>query len=582
MKKLLLSLAAILFLFFTAFSQDCNIWDTEADILPCNEAGYFYVLLDFEYENVGDNGFRVQGNGNNYGNFEYGNVPVEIGPLLGDGTTIYEFVVIDNEIEGCSDWTAIDPVDCSGGGGECAIWDVWADIQPCNDAGYFYVLLDFEYENVGEEGFRVQGNGNNYGNFEYGDLPVEIGPLLGDGSSIYEFVVIDNQVEGCSDWTAIDPVDCFGGGGECDLGELIIEVLPCNDEGMFNVEIDFEYINTSAFFQAYANDIYFGPFEYADLPVELGPLEGDGETVYNFFVVDGEIPSCHEWAPIEPVDCDGTGGECEIGELQVEFLGCNDAGYYSVSLDFEFANVSDQGFLFYLNDGLYGDYLYSDLPITVEGLAGDGETQYDFYVRDIAFEECSNWRWVGPEECDGWGGGSNCAIWDVWADVNPCNDEGYFTVFLGFEYENVGENGFSVQGNGTDYGDFEYADLPVEIGPLLGDGTTVYEFGVSDNTFEGCSDWTEIDPVDCDVKGEGEWIQVFPNPSTSATSIKFHPTLSGKKDIYIYDPNGELVLEVKGFENQVYKTDGSFNKKGIYLYKVYVDGVELGGKLLIN
>lgn len=38
--------------------------------------------------------------------------------------------------------------------------------------------MDFEFENVGEEGFIIRGNGMNYGFFFYGDVLVMVGLIV--------------------------------------------------------------------------------------------------------------------------------------------------------------------------------------------------------------------------------------------------------------------------------------------------------------------------------------------------------------------------------------------------------------------
>jgi len=546
-------------------ANDCVIGEVFADPTECEE-GTFFVWLTFEYENV-SNAFKVVGNGNNYGVFEYEDLPVLIGPLEGDGVTIYEFVVIDMEFEECSNWTAIDPIDCEGGGGDCAIWDVYADPTECEN-GMFWVWITFEYENVSNT-FAVAGNGNEYGIFEYEDLPILIGPLEGDGVAVYEFVVFDLEFIGCTDWTAIDPIDCEGGGNDCEIGELIIDDHPC-EEGMFYVYFDFEHVNTSEYFHVYANNIYFGAFEYSDLPLDLGPLEGDGETVYNFHVIDGEDPSCHRWKPFGPIDCEGGGGDCIIGELWAEFIECDDEGYYWVLMNFEYSNVSEEGFKFFLNDELFGVYGYEELPIEVGPLAGDGQTQYDFYVRDIVYEDCSNWRWIGPEECEGWGG--ECNIWDVVAEVLPCTGNN-FNVMINFEFENVGDNGFKIVGNGNNYGIFGYEEVPITIGPFEGDGVTAYEFAVIDLTYEGCSDWTEIEPVDCGEVNFGDGIsedeiKVFPNPAKDKILITLPDISEEGYDLFVYNNYGSLIDKRDSQHVVSTEVDLKDYTPGIYFVKI--------------
>ncbi len=580
-KGLLCPLVILLFLNVSAINNfpPCEIGTPTATILPCNEEGNFYIKLNFEYGGIGEEGFSVQGNGNNYGSFEYGNLPVQIGPLEGDGTTIYEFVVIDNQYEDCTNWTAIDPVDC-GGSGDCEIWDVWADDHPCNDNGYFYVLLGFDYVNVGEEGFRVKGNGTNYGNFEYGDLPVEIGPLLGDGVTVYEFIVKDLQYNDCSDWTELGPIDCSVG-SDCDIYDMEIVVWPCNDDGFFWVDIDFEYENIGGEgFDAYVNDDYIGHFWYEQLPIEYGPLEGDGETIYNFFIVDTEFESCHDWEAIDPVDCEGGGGDCEIGELEIEILPCNEEGNFFVVVDFDYANVSDEGFKLFVNWDLYESYDYNDLPIEVGPLVGDGETPYHFLVRDIVYEDCASDGSIEAVDCEG--SGNTCEIGELDIEILPCNEGDNFFVEIDFEYANVG-TGFLLYVNEDLWDDYTYNALPIEVGPLAGDGTTSYGFLVKDAQHEDCNSFADIEPVNCD-QGDGVVESdniIYPNPNHRGDVFNINKELSIPRNIFIYDIEGDMILKEENSESDQFKINRRM-EAGMYFFVIETVGKTYRGKLIIE
>lgn len=399
-KNLLLTLLFFPFIIFTLNNRisACEIWDVEADIQPCNEDGTFYVLLTFEYENVGDDGFRVQGGGYNHGDFSYDDLPVQLGPLEGDGTTIYEFVVIDNQIEGCSDWTEIGPIDCEGAG-ECNIGEMEVEVLLCNDEGMFFTTLDFEYENVSEVGFNAYVNDEYFGEYDYEDLPIEIGPLEGDGETIHNFFIVDAEFVDCHGWHAIDPVDCEEG-GECEMGGLEIEILPCNEAGNFYTLIDFEYANVSEEgFKLFVNDDLFEMYEYEDLPIEVGPLEGDGETSYHFLVRDIVYDDCASDGAIDPVDCEG-GNNCEIYDLDVEVLDCNEEGNFFAELNFEYAHVGEAGFDVYVNDDYFGGFLYNEIPVELGTLEGDGVTEYTFTVVDKTFDECETSKSIEPVDCD--------------------------------------------------------------------------------------------------------------------------------------------------------------------------------------
>ena len=584
MKKFLLPLVLLISImtFIPKPAVSCEIGEIGADVLPCNDDGDFYVLLDFEYAEVGNDGFRVQGNGNNYGNFSYEDLPVEIGPLEGDGETVYEFVVIDNQFGDCSNWTAIDPVDCENGGGECNIWDAEADVNPCNEEGFFTVMLDFEYYNVGSDGFHVQGNGTNYGNFSYEDIPVEIGPLEGDGVTVYEFIVTDNQIEGCSDWTGIDPVDCEGSGSECGIGELDIEVLDCNDDGYFMCILDFEYENVSeAGFNAYVNNEYFGNYSYSQLPVEIGPLEGDGETIYNFFVVDSQFEDCHRWDAIDPVECEEGGDECEIDDMEVDVLPCNEAGNFFVLLDFEYENVSEEGFKLWINGDLYESYDYTQLPIEVGPFEGDGETAYHFLVRDIIYENCAEDLWIDPVDCDNQG---SCWMGEMEVEIEDCNDDNAFFAVIEFQYGNVSGDGFNLYVNDDLYGTFAYEELPLEVGPLSGDGVTAYSFFAGDFIFEGCNTYSAIDPVDCEegdgANASGEQAMLYPNPVKSNGQMQLSEELDSPVNIYLYDLHGNEVLRRETFSEKSFSLPAL--DSGIYFYKIDDSGKTLNGKFSVE
>lgn len=478
----------------TIYANECEIGQIQITVNDCDSAGYFTIGLTFEYANTGNEGFHVQGNGNDYGDFEYGDLPITLGPFDGDGETEYEFVVIDNQYEGCNNWSAIDPVDCDGNGEECFISELTIDDHPCED-GFYDVYLNFEYANVSDAGFKLLVDWELFDTYSYEDLPLNIGPFIGDGEKVYHFLVRDLETEGCASDASFGPIFCDST-SNCNIWDVQADVLPCNESGFFNVKINFEYVNTgNEGFRIQGNGADYGDFEYADLPVTIGYLEGDGETEYEFMVIDNQFEECSDWTAIEPVDCNTN--DCNIWDMVVETHPCEDGQFY-VDLDFEYEQVSESGFKLFVNWDLYQSYGYSDLPITVGPFEGDGETSYHFLVRDQMHEDCAEDLAIDPINCNE----EECIIWDVVAVTLPCNDENEFEVLLNFEYANEGNEGFELKGNGNNYGSFEYADLPIILGPFIADGITEYEFEARDNQFDYCYDWTSIDPFECDTAAQ--------------------------------------------------------------------------------
>lgn len=520
----------------------CYIGDIEATVLPCDEAGNFSVLIDFEYENVGDN-FKVQGNGTVYGIFLYTELPVTIGPLEGDGVTIYEFVVRDMQHPDCTNWTEIDPVDCEGTGGECYIHDLIVDDNPCNDDGYFTVYLDFEYENVSEDGFKLYVNDDFLGIHDYEDLPLtEVGPFEGDGVTVYHFLVRDAVYEGCAEDEDLGPIDCDGGGGEeCELDDMEVEVLPCNDDGFFMAEIDFEYENTSEAFHLWVNNEIWADYAYASLPVTVGPLEGDGETVWFFVAADVVHDNCATNTHIEPVDCEGGGGgDCSIHDVEATVLPCNEAGYFYVLLDFEYQNVGELGFKVVGNGTNYGNFEYGDLPVELGPLLGDGTTIYEFEARDKTYDDCYDYTEIDPVDC-----GSAPILNNLTTEIISCDNE-LFQMEVNFDITGSVSEGFSISGNGNDYGSFDYSQLPIVVGPLSADGITEYYFIVRDEGQVPYGNWNKLTPFTCedmglDENGLGSNFVVYFNHGKHTLVILNKEVTGGYAEIRVFDLYGRQI-----------------------------------------
>ena len=146
-----------------------------------------------------------------------------------------------------------------------------AEAHPCDENGGFLVDIDFQFENVGESGFRIQGNGVDYGDFSYEEAYVTIGPLYGDGQTVYEFVIIDNDNPNCQDYTTLGPIDCDPNQGPCEIYNLVVDPMECNENGTYSIAINFEVENPgNNFFEVFGpNNEYIGYYPIADLPVVI-------------------------------------------------------------------------------------------------------------------------------------------------------------------------------------------------------------------------------------------------------------------------------------------------------------------------
>lgn len=99
--------------------------------------------------------------------------------------------------------------------GNCYIDSVFASVGPCDSLGYVYVDISFASANTGSQGFQIMGNGVNYGTFQYGQSSYSVGPILADGTTIYEFLVQDIASPNCASYYTAGLINC-GTSMSCD------------------------------------------------------------------------------------------------------------------------------------------------------------------------------------------------------------------------------------------------------------------------------------------------------------------------------------------------------------------------------
>ena len=464
--------------------NNCTIYDLTYEVQPC-ENGEFSIHLIVNGENLGNQGFSVFGDGNNYGSFDYGGTHIELGPFAGDGQMIYEFIVKDNQFPDCqSDNIGIGPIDCSE---ECSIDLTSVEIYDCED-GLFYIGIVAQAENGSPNGLSVVGNGANYGDFDYGFI--FIGPLQGDGQTIYEFVLQDNSQPDCQLTFELDEVvDCES---DCEIQNLLVEAS-CNEEGGINVDIDFEYpgSTTNNFFSVYTFDgDFIASFPIASLPVTIEDYPVEPNTTWaTVKICINDSDDCCAYPDFEIPNCSD---DCSIQNVFAEVHDC-DENKFLIDVEVIAQNPGPLGYFIFINNEIAGPFSYSSAFVTVGPFDGDGTTIYNILVIDISDPSCYAATEVGPIDCDP----NACQISGILAEASECDEEGYFTIDLTFDYNNVGISGFSVVGNGLNYGTFEYAELPLTFGPFEGSPDITYEFAVFDNDNPSCGSYAELGPVTC-------------------------------------------------------------------------------------
>ena len=161
-------------------------------------------------------------------------------------------------------------------------------------------------------------------------------------------------------------------------------------------------------------------------------------------------------------------------------------------------------------------------------------------LENISFD-ASGWQECNEDSTD-------CIISNIFAEAGECDSLGYFLVDIEFDFENPMAYNFAIQGNGTNYGSFEYGESFYQLGPFLADGETEYEFAITDNEDSECSNYFYLGTVSCDVISN----------ITNFEKIE-------RQLLFIKNILGETVNNLNSNNPYIYfYDDGSFEKKIIF------------------
>lgn len=150
--------------------------------------------------------------------------------------------------------------------------------------------------------------------------------------------------------------------------------------------------------------------------------------------------------------------ECKIENLVVEVLPCNAQEKFAVVIDFTPVNPAADKFKVQGNGINHGTYSYADLPITIDGLAGNCTTPYEFVVRDLEKPECSAVFNLGKICCKT----EPCELQVFNLVQKECLENEAYKINFDVFPPAPGSLGFDVFVNGTFHSFHKYADNPVE------------------------------------------------------------------------------------------------------------------------
>ena len=465
----------------------CEISNLSIETIECNGINEYAAVIDFKRTSSPTDEFAVHIGGELIGMYPYASFPLTLNNLESEGIQNKLLTVCDVEAVDCCLEMMFQTLDCRP---DCSIDEISAEATDCNPNERFRIVVDIAGTTLSAMQTIVI-NGENYGSFPTADFPVTVGSFDGDGTTVYQVVVSDNASPNCQNSTAVDAPRC-GPEPVCEITNLVATPGQCTGDNRMSLTLDFDYgeLNATAFMATTAG-IEYGPFSYTDLPLTLSDIPTPGSGLGEVQVCDATTAGCCSTVTYQTLDC-APSGDCMLSNLTATPGNCSGDNTYSLEINFTHANTTSGAYIITIDNNTIGPISYENLPLTINNLNNTSTLEQTVTVCDSEDANCCLSLTYAEPDCSP----MNCNISEVIAERMECN-EGAFMVMLDLEYINPGNTGFQVLGNGENYGNYAYSDLPILLGPFDGDGVREYEFVAEDLAHQACSNFTTVPAYDC-------------------------------------------------------------------------------------
>jgi len=491
--------------FLNIGAQDCYISELRIENLECLETDSFYIKISFEEENTGDEGFRIVGNGQEYGQFEYGKENYLLGPLPADCETLFEFVVIDNHIDNCHNFIELDEVVCCDE--QCILEVRDISLGACDSSGYRTLEFIVDSEGGSDRGFEITYNGVSVEQYKYGQNPYQL--LIPSNDDAILFTVQDLAKPDC--FTRFDfrnepcdtEVPCFNNTAAGFIQTMI--EFECTSDSSYRAYATFPdstYLDSLwlSFYNHESNSA-FG-FEYQklvpanDFPYLLGEF-AHSDVLYYYYLTDPNNIFCYtanEWN--DAPDCSDF-QDCLFHDIEIEAGDCTDSGMFQLHFSFQTDTVISNGFTATVNGISLDSFDYGQLRYTTSYLDVECDKVQSLILRDNTTGCMQRFDFDAPSCCD-----QACNIYDIELYDFECNDDGSYSLVLDFEYQNNQNEFFDVWSGDRFVGFFAYRELPIAIDSFYARDVEYDLIKICDNDNPECCAIKEFMGPDCDDSNE--------------------------------------------------------------------------------
>jgi hypothetical protein len=484
--------ATVDFEFLGCDPSDCSLQISGINPGSCSGDGTFDMDFTLNYQGVQSPSFNVYSNGIYIGKRSI---------VSGEEVSLLNFIKSWNEentetltvsvenFPACSQSVTFDSdlVNCEG----CNLYNLEVEVFNCG-GGQFFATIDFENQ-ASAASFFLGGNGTNYGNFSYDDLPVTLGPLIASPSISYEFIAFDGSNPLCFTFFDLGVVVCND--PLCLVEDLRAVSRKCTESDTYDLTIDFEGQGSpSGEYEVSVNGTLMASISLDDLPYTLVGLPTEGMGVDEITVCAAGDDGCCASISVEKPNC-----VCEITSFSAVSVGCEDSETeYFASFSFSATEGAGEIFTLFVN-GIPQDINIGAQSFNLNNLPIAGGGEDEFRLCSQLDPNCCSVIVLEKPDCT-----PPCPIDAVIVEAGEC-DGILFTASVQVSYSGNPTDILVIEVNGEVKGAFPAFVFPINVGELAGDGVTEHDFKISvlEST---CQRNFILDPVNCSSSIKGGFI----------------------------------------------------------------------------
>jgi len=552
--KSIISLLLIV-IFSINLNSQCQVSSVEVTNVECIENATYQFELNLVLSGTTIDSFEVFSNDIFINKYSVSNLPFTIINDKFIGRTNDTLKIVELNDTDCVHYVEVINT-CS-----CSIFDVSQSIVECEEDIY-YTYIDFK--SIGTSDSFELGHPNQYfGAHLFSELPIKIGPFKKD--TTYSIIVSDVDDLFCYEESKIFVDEC----PVCDIRNISLSSFECDDNYKKYIVLTFDHYNTNTEgFSISLNGDVLDSFEYINNividsvtirdSIKLGPFELECSEEFTILISDLENPDCNSSNTFDGLCCE----KCKITALEIRDKDCTSDSTYNFILDFNFSKNRKDSFKVYNNDKLIAHENISSLPLLFKDFGINGEKDSLSVCMDNG--KCCKTISFETPFCDYF----DCTISNVSYEIKYDSMGKYWFIITEIEHSNTSDR-FNIRGNGINYGNFNYSDVPFTIGEYQCNDSLDLEYEFSDINADNCKFVIEKGIVDCPFKVNNSEINISANWAVYSSKNTVFITSNNKllnKQIDIYDMLGHKLVS-KRITNNISSTSIALGniKSGIYI-----------------